>query len=257
MIASYAGLYRWFGHLAASPEAAADLTQATFAAFWASAGRKGPEVSSTTWLYAIGRNLAQAAATEAHAPGPLDRVANGGPSPEQRVQGRNLEAAAAGRRAAARPPRGVHAPLLEKFRVTRQVGRGARRPARPGTLAVLRGPSAPGPGIADGNRIGGKPWRNIMASLASCESDDRSRRRLTPCGDPRSAPPPTASWRRAWTPSPARAAHAGLRRRRPFTREWGRRRTGARRGQRVLSGRGTRRGRAVAGGQAAWTTSRR
>jgi RNA polymerase sigma-70 factor (ECF subfamily) len=96
VIASYAGLYRWFCHLTASPEAAADLTQETFTAFWASAGRKGPEVSPTTWLYAIGRNLWRKWLRDrkVHAPGPLERVAAGGRSPEQRIQDREFREAA-------------------------------------------------------------------------------------------------------------------------------------------------------------------
>jgi RNA polymerase sigma-70 factor (ECF subfamily) len=96
VIASYAGLYRWFRRLGASPEAAADLTQATFVAFWASVGRKGAEVSPTTWLYAIGRNLWRKWLQDrkVHAPGPLDRVAAGGRSPEQRVQDREFREAA-------------------------------------------------------------------------------------------------------------------------------------------------------------------
>jgi RNA polymerase sigma-70 factor (ECF subfamily) len=96
VIASYAGLFRWFCHLASSPEAAADLTQATFAAFWASAGRKDPEVSPTTWLYAIGRNLWRKWLRDrkVHEPGPLDRVADGGRSPEQRAQDREFREAA-------------------------------------------------------------------------------------------------------------------------------------------------------------------
>jgi RNA polymerase sigma factor (sigma-70 family) len=115
VIASYAGLYRWFRHLAASPEAAADLTQATFAAFWASAGRKGPEVSSTTWLYAIGRNLWRKWLRDrkAHASGPLDRVAAGGRSPEQRVQDREFWEAAA--RAVAELPQDLREAFALRF----------------------------------------------------------------------------------------------------------------------------------------------
>ncbi|MFO0960386.1 MAG: sigma-70 family RNA polymerase sigma factor [Isosphaeraceae bacterium] len=57
VLATYAGLYRWFHRLTASPDQAADLTQETYAAFWRSARRRGPGVSQATWLYAIGRNL--------------------------------------------------------------------------------------------------------------------------------------------------------------------------------------------------------
>ena len=115
MIASYAGLYRWFCHLAASPEAAADLTQATFAAFWESAGRKGPEVSSTTWLYAIGRNLWRKRLRDrkTHAPVPLELVAAGGRSPEQQVQDREFWEAAA--RAVAEMPQDLREAFTLRF----------------------------------------------------------------------------------------------------------------------------------------------
>lgn len=92
VIASYAGLYRWFRHLTASPERAADLTQETFAAFWASAGRRGPGVSPTTWLYAIGRNLWRKRLRDRrfHEPAMLDQVAAGGQSAEQGAQDREF-----------------------------------------------------------------------------------------------------------------------------------------------------------------------
>jgi RNA polymerase sigma factor (sigma-70 family) len=115
VIASYAGLYRWFCHLAASPEAAADLTQATFAAFWASDGRKGPEVSPTTWLYAIGRNLWRKWLRDrrVHAAGPLDWVAACGRSPEQRAQDREFREAAA--RAVAELPHDLREAFTLRF----------------------------------------------------------------------------------------------------------------------------------------------
>jgi RNA polymerase sigma factor (sigma-70 family) len=94
--ATYVGLYRWFCHLTASPELAADLTQETFAAFWESAGRRGPGVSPTTWLYAIGRNLWRKRLRDGKLlePAMLDQVAAGGRSPEQRAQDREFQEAA-------------------------------------------------------------------------------------------------------------------------------------------------------------------
>lgn len=90
--ATYAELYRWFCHLTASPDRAADLTQETFAAFWESAGRRGPGVSPTTWLYAIGRNLWRKWLRDRkfHQPGLLDQVPAGGRSVEQRTQDREF-----------------------------------------------------------------------------------------------------------------------------------------------------------------------
>jgi RNA polymerase sigma-70 factor (ECF subfamily) len=115
VIASYAGLYRWFCRLGAAPEAAADLTQATFAAFWASAGRRGPEVSPTTWLYAIGRNLWRKWLRDRKvtAPGPLDRVAAGGRSAEQRAQDREFREAAG--RAVAQLPQELREAFTLRF----------------------------------------------------------------------------------------------------------------------------------------------
>ncbi|WP_422927801.1 RNA polymerase sigma factor [Singulisphaera sp. PoT] len=54
---SYAELYRWFLRLSGTPDRAADLTQETFAAFWRSSGPGQANVSSRTWLFAVGRNL--------------------------------------------------------------------------------------------------------------------------------------------------------------------------------------------------------
>jgi RNA polymerase sigma-70 factor, ECF subfamily len=52
----YAGLYRWFLWLTNCPHRAADLSQETFAAFWASLRRTTPVTSPRTWLFSIGRN---------------------------------------------------------------------------------------------------------------------------------------------------------------------------------------------------------
>jgi len=95
--ATYAGLYRWFCHLTASPEHAADLTQETFAAFWESAGRRGPGVSTTTWLYAIGRNLWRKRLRDrrSHEPAILDQIAAAGRSAEQGALDREFREAVA------------------------------------------------------------------------------------------------------------------------------------------------------------------
>jgi RNA polymerase sigma-70 factor (ECF subfamily) len=92
---AYAGLYRWFCHLSTSPDRAADLTQETFAAFWASAGRRGPDVSPTTWLYAIGRNLwrKQLRDRKDHESAAMDQLAAGDGSPEQGAQDREFREA--------------------------------------------------------------------------------------------------------------------------------------------------------------------
>ncbi len=55
--ASYAELFRWFVRLTGCRDRAADLTQDTFVAFWESLDRRRQQVSTRTWLYAIGRNL--------------------------------------------------------------------------------------------------------------------------------------------------------------------------------------------------------
>jgi RNA polymerase sigma-70 factor (ECF subfamily) len=54
--ATYAELYRWFRRVCGSTDLAADLTQETFAAFWASSSAP-TTVTARTWLYAIGRNV--------------------------------------------------------------------------------------------------------------------------------------------------------------------------------------------------------
>ncbi len=79
-----------------APEQAADLTQATFAAFWESSGRRGPGISPTTWLYAIGRNLWRKRLRDRrpHESAMLDQVAAGGRSVEQGVQDREFTEAA-------------------------------------------------------------------------------------------------------------------------------------------------------------------
>jgi RNA polymerase sigma-70 factor, ECF subfamily len=94
--ATYAGLYRWFCHLTYSPEQAADLTQETFAAFWESSGRRGPGISPTVWLYAIGRNLWRKRLRDRrpHKSAILDQLAAGGRSVEQGAQDREFAEAA-------------------------------------------------------------------------------------------------------------------------------------------------------------------
>jgi RNA polymerase sigma-70 factor (ECF subfamily) len=90
--ATYTGLYQWFCHLTHSPEQAADLTQETFAAFWESSGRRGPGVSPTTWLYAIGRNVWRKRLRDrrSHESAMLDQIAAGGRSAEQGAQDREF-----------------------------------------------------------------------------------------------------------------------------------------------------------------------
>lgn len=90
--ATYTGLYRWFCHLTYSPEVAADLTQETFAAFWESSGRRGPGISPTTWLYAIGRNLWRKRLRDRrpHESAMLDQLAAGGRSVEQGAEDREF-----------------------------------------------------------------------------------------------------------------------------------------------------------------------
>ncbi|MHC5538024.1 RNA polymerase sigma factor [Singulisphaera rosea] len=105
VVASYGGLYRWFFRVTASPEVSADLTQATFAAFWTSAGQRKPHVSETTWLYAIGRNLWRKWLRDrkAHSSEALDQVRADGRSPEERAEDREFDEAAR-RAVAALPP---------------------------------------------------------------------------------------------------------------------------------------------------------
>src|SRR5437870_4088968 len=56
--AHYRGVYRFFTWLTRDPEAAADLTQETFAAFWESLGdpKRGVAPDLKAWLYGIARN---------------------------------------------------------------------------------------------------------------------------------------------------------------------------------------------------------
>jgi RNA polymerase sigma-70 factor (ECF subfamily) len=92
---AYAGLYRWFCHLSTSPDRAADLTQETFTAFWASAGRRRADVSPTTWLYAIGRNLwrKQLRDRKDYEPSAMEELAASDGSPEQGAQNREFREA--------------------------------------------------------------------------------------------------------------------------------------------------------------------
>lgn len=105
MISAYAGLYRWFCHLTASPDRAADLTQETFAAFWVSAARRPPGVEPRTWLYAIGRNLWRKRLRDrkVHEPAVLDGMEAAGASPERGAQDREFREAVA-RAVAELPP---------------------------------------------------------------------------------------------------------------------------------------------------------
>jgi RNA polymerase sigma factor (sigma-70 family) len=93
--ASYAQLFRWLCRLAGSSDEAADLTQETFAAFWASLARKPAATSPRTWLYAIGRNLwrKQARDRKRVEPVVLSLLADGDRSPENRALDREFQAA--------------------------------------------------------------------------------------------------------------------------------------------------------------------
>jgi RNA polymerase sigma factor (sigma-70 family) len=94
--AAYAGLFRWFCRLVDSPHRAADLTQETFAAYWASADRMRGDVSQRTWLYAIGRNLWRKQKRDARAfvADRVESLPENGPSAERRVEEREFREAA-------------------------------------------------------------------------------------------------------------------------------------------------------------------
>ncbi|APW60035.1 RNA polymerase sigma factor [Paludisphaera borealis] len=93
---TYVELYRWFHRLAGCPARAADLTQESFAAFWASGARQPTEVSSRTWLYAIGRNLwrNQLRGRREFVPLEFDQAFSSDPGPEHRVEAGEFESAA-------------------------------------------------------------------------------------------------------------------------------------------------------------------
>jgi RNA polymerase sigma factor (sigma-70 family) len=93
---TYVELYRWFHRLAGCPARAADLTQETFAAYWTSCARQPAEVSSRTWLYAIGRNLwrNQLRSRRNHEPLESDRAFSSDLAPERAVEAGEFEAAA-------------------------------------------------------------------------------------------------------------------------------------------------------------------
>ncbi len=94
--ASYAGLFRWFCRMVGSSDRAADLTQATFAAFWESADRIRGGVEQRTWLYAIGRNLwrKQRRDVRAFVPDAVEWVADSTPSAESRAEDSEFREAA-------------------------------------------------------------------------------------------------------------------------------------------------------------------
>ncbi len=97
--AHYQGVFRFLLWVSRDPDLAADLTQETFAAYWASrgggAGARPPEAELRAWLYGIARNRwrkgARARAREAErCAGSLDDPAGldpaeRGPGPESRV----------------------------------------------------------------------------------------------------------------------------------------------------------------------------
>ena len=88
----YEGLFRWFQWLTNCPHRAADLTQETFAAFWASLARKTPDTSPRTWLFAIGRNQwrkdcrdrkSHASNGDEFGDDLVDQISDSGPSPHE------------------------------------------------------------------------------------------------------------------------------------------------------------------------------
>jgi RNA polymerase sigma-70 factor (ECF subfamily) len=93
---TYVELYRWFHRLCGCPAQAADLTQECFAAFWASSARQPAEVSSRTWLYAIGRNLwrNQLRSRRDFEPLEFDEAFSSNPGPERLVEAGEFENAA-------------------------------------------------------------------------------------------------------------------------------------------------------------------
>jgi RNA polymerase sigma-70 factor, ECF subfamily len=93
---AYAGLFRWFCRLVGSPDLAADLTQETFAAFWASFDRRRGDASPRTWLYAIGRNLwrKHRRGARTNIPDRIGAVFDDGPSAERQAEEREFRAAA-------------------------------------------------------------------------------------------------------------------------------------------------------------------
>ena len=98
----YAGLYHWFQWLTNCPHRAADLTQETFVAFWASLARKTPDTSPRTWLFAIGRNQWRKDCRDrkSHASNGdefdddlVDQISDSGPSPHEIAEHREFAAA--------------------------------------------------------------------------------------------------------------------------------------------------------------------
>ena len=98
----YDGLYRWFLWLTNCPHRAADLTQETFAAFWASLARKSPDTSPRTWLFAIGHNQWRKDCRDrkSHASNGdefdddlVDQISDSGPSPHEIAEHREFASA--------------------------------------------------------------------------------------------------------------------------------------------------------------------
>ena len=88
--AHYRGVYRFFLWLTNDPEAAADLTQESFAAFWESMGRQDrasvPDLKA--WLYGIARNRWRTRCRDwrAEHPVPPLRLGAGGSVPEEALE---------------------------------------------------------------------------------------------------------------------------------------------------------------------------
>ena len=98
----YEDLFRWFLWLTDCPHRAADLTQETFAAFWASLSRTTPDTSPRTWLFSIGRNQwrkdcrdrkSHAWNSDELGDDLLDQISDSAPSPEQVAEHREFAVA--------------------------------------------------------------------------------------------------------------------------------------------------------------------
>jgi RNA polymerase sigma-70 factor (ECF subfamily) len=107
----YRGVYRFFAWLTHDPDAAADLTQETFAGFWSWLGRGeiGPAVDPKTWLYGIARNRWRKRCRDYRPCTPLEELDEGSevelgePGPEVEVLA-GMEAEAVLRAVAELPP---------------------------------------------------------------------------------------------------------------------------------------------------------
>jgi RNA polymerase sigma factor (sigma-70 family) len=93
----YVELFRWFCHLTGNADRSADLTQEAFAAFWLAHKRQPADVSTRTWLYAIGRNLwrKQTRDRKSFEPVMLGALSGAEPSPEELFHDREFQQAAA------------------------------------------------------------------------------------------------------------------------------------------------------------------